>query len=278
MNVGSWAWILLVILGSAAASAASAVRGLDHIPVAVADLDRAKADYEALGFVLKPGQPHRNGLRNVHAKFPDGSEIELITAAAAMDELSAAYVEWLKGGDGAPFAGFYAPALNSLVRLIADLGLPLTLRDGIAVFPAPSPFSHLFFGRRQRSPTDAPEHFAHPNTAFGLVRVWLSEDAATQSLLRMLALPHADEPRCAPFGTSQAILAMTEGEIVFVRPAAAGSRRPILGVTIAVASLDAARRVLTENGIAQTPCADGGLWIAPDRAHGVWLELRQTPR
>jgi catechol 2,3-dioxygenase-like lactoylglutathione lyase family enzyme len=257
-----------------ASHAQSAIRGLDHIPIAVADLNRAKADFEALGFVLKPGRTHANGIRNVHAKFPDGSEIELITAAVATDELGAEYVAWLKGGDGAPFVGLFAPALNSLVRLIADLGLPLTLQDGIAMFPAPSPFHHLFFGRRQQSPTDAPEHFVHPNTVFGLLRVWLAEDAATQGLLQMLALPLAAEPRCAPFGTRQAMLAMTEGEIIFIRPLAP-TERPILGVTVAVTSLDSARRVLAASGIQPVACAVDSLWVV---AHGVWLELRQTPR
>jgi len=57
------------------------VQGLDHIPIAVRDLDRAKADFEALGFVLKPGRLHTNGLRNAHAKFADGTELELITAS-----------------------------------------------------------------------------------------------------------------------------------------------------------------------------------------------------
>jgi hypothetical protein len=226
--------------------------------------------------VLKPGRAHANGLRNVHAKFPDGSELELIAASAAMDELSAEYVDWLKDGDGAPFAGFFAPALNSLVQLIADLGLPQTLQDGIVVFPAPSPFHHLFFGRRQRSPTDAPEHFAHPNTAFGLVRVWFAEDATTQSLLQMLALPRTDEPRCAPFGTSVALLAMTEGEIVFIRQDTPSRR--ILGATVAVASLDAARRVLATNGIAAASCTDDALWVPPVAANGLWLEFRQQPR
>jgi len=56
------------------------VRGLDHVPLAVKDLEQAKADFEALGFALKPGRPHDNGLRNAHVKFPDGTEIELITA------------------------------------------------------------------------------------------------------------------------------------------------------------------------------------------------------
>ena len=62
--------------------------GLDHIPVAVRDLERAAATFRRLGFALKPGRPHANGIRNVHVKFPDGSGIELLTAPRPQDELS----------------------------------------------------------------------------------------------------------------------------------------------------------------------------------------------
>ncbi|MCI0434391.1 MAG: VOC family protein [Gemmatimonadetes bacterium] len=35
--------------------------GLDHIPIAVNDLDAAAARYRQLGFTLKPGRPHDGG-------------------------------------------------------------------------------------------------------------------------------------------------------------------------------------------------------------------------
>ena len=59
--------------------------GLDHVVIAVNDLERAAERYRALGFSLKPGRPHSNGIRNFHAKFPDGTELELLTAPEARD-------------------------------------------------------------------------------------------------------------------------------------------------------------------------------------------------
>ena len=76
-----------------------AVTGLDHIPIAVRDLDRAAADYRALGFALKPGRPHDDGITNQHVKFPNGTELELITAAEARDELTATYLKHLAAGE-----------------------------------------------------------------------------------------------------------------------------------------------------------------------------------
>jgi hypothetical protein len=88
--------IVLVLSATTAALRAqdAVVRGLDHIPLTLRDLEQSQAYFEALGFVLKPGRPHANGLRNAHAKFPDGTEIELITAVSASDALSSDYVDW----------------------------------------------------------------------------------------------------------------------------------------------------------------------------------------
>jgi hypothetical protein len=94
----AWMPVLLAIAGVVVArpqgqpaSGDQANRGLDHIPIAVADLERAAERYRALGFALKPGRPHENGIRNEHAKFTDGTELELITAPAARDELTSTY-------------------------------------------------------------------------------------------------------------------------------------------------------------------------------------------
>jgi catechol 2,3-dioxygenase-like lactoylglutathione lyase family enzyme len=52
---------------------------LDHIVIAVADLDAAFADYTALGFTVIRGGEHANGItHNVLVVFQDGAYLELI--------------------------------------------------------------------------------------------------------------------------------------------------------------------------------------------------------
>ena len=48
--------------------------GVSHVNIAVADLDQASADYARLGFALKEGRPHPDGIRNRHVKFRDGTD------------------------------------------------------------------------------------------------------------------------------------------------------------------------------------------------------------
>ena len=52
---------------------------LDHIVIAVADLDQAIADYRKLGFTVHPGGVHHGGVsHNALVVFADGSYFELI--------------------------------------------------------------------------------------------------------------------------------------------------------------------------------------------------------
>lgn len=52
---------------------------LDHIVIAVSDLDQTVADYRALGFTVYPGGTHHGGVsHNALVIFADGSYLELI--------------------------------------------------------------------------------------------------------------------------------------------------------------------------------------------------------
>jgi catechol 2,3-dioxygenase-like lactoylglutathione lyase family enzyme len=52
--------------------------GIDHIVIAVRDLDAAAKDYTTLGFTVVPGGKHPVGTHNVLVAFADGAYIELI--------------------------------------------------------------------------------------------------------------------------------------------------------------------------------------------------------
>lgn len=250
---------------AARADAQPLVQGLDHIPIAVRDLERAGADFAALGFALKPGRPHDNGLRNLHAKFPDGTEIELITASRAADPLSSFYVDWLKAGDGPALLGLYAPDFDAIARRLRDMGIGFARRRDLIGFNDPS-LRHVFFARRQKAPSDRPEHFAHANTAFGLRGLWLAGDLATPVLRDLPAGERTLRSPCAPFGSGLSTLRLPEGEIVLLPPAGG---RSIVAATLVVGSLEAVRRLIPT---AVTGCASDSLWV---ETHGLWLEFRQ---
>lgn len=245
--------------------------GVDHVPVAVRDLERAADTYRRLGFVLKPGTPHANGIRNLHAKFADGTEIELITAPKPADKLTREYVDHLKQGEGPAFLALYTPAGRALAEAVPD------------DHPARR---YIFFGALNRSPTDRAEHFQHPNTAESLSSVWLAADEFKHELdllarggvaapmTRAVRAPQESRVPVVRLGGSSLVLLPSSRQIV--------PGRRIAGATVRVRNLEAALKVLQASGLNPqvVTAADGrSVFLAPNLACGWWLELteRQTP-
>lgn len=259
------------------------VLGVDHIPLAVADLEVAASHYGQLGFTLKPGRPHENGIRNQHVKFADGTAIELITAADARDALTAEYRAHLAGGDGAAFVSLFAPELNRVARAFDAERGACRRGDGLLSFPLGDPLRYVFFGARTTSPTDRPEHFRHPNGAEALIGVWIAADglAAERALLAGLGATITEQDVNVPETVRGAVARFPLGDVVLLP----GSRqlvpgRKIVGATVRVRDLALLRRALAQGRREAPPAAQTtpgrSEFLAPDLTHGIWLEFRET--
>lgn len=256
--------------------------GLDHIPLAVADLDEAAERYRKLGFALKPGRTHENGIQNQHVKFPDGTEIELISTSKARDTLTAEYLKYLASGDGPAFVGFYAPDMDRLASRLDAVGKPYRIGDGLLSFPESDELRHIFFGQRAQSTTDQPAHFGHLNGADALIGVWVAGDDLTAELklLTSLGAEFSEQEVYVPEGVMAIVAELQQAELVFLP----GSwqlvpGRRIVGATIRTSDLEALRGVLMAASLDVPPVllTNNGLsmFISPDIAHGIWLEFRQ---
>src|SRR4029079_5016698 len=113
--------------------------GVSHVNIAVADLDKASADYARLGFALKEGRPHPDGIRNRHVKFRDGTEIELITAPEATDALTTHYRQLIEDGDAPAFLSLGVEPPVLAVERVKQAGLPASANGGNVDFPFESP-------------------------------------------------------------------------------------------------------------------------------------------
>jgi catechol 2,3-dioxygenase-like lactoylglutathione lyase family enzyme len=103
---------------------------LDHMVIAVADLDTAIADYRALGFTVYPGGVHHGGVsHNALVIFADGSYFELIAYRQAAPD-----VRWWqvlsKAGEG--FVDFALLPENTIRDVEAARGRGLDLIGPIA--------------------------------------------------------------------------------------------------------------------------------------------------
>lgn len=258
------------------------ITGLDHIPLAVRDLEQAAERFRELGFALKPGRPHANGIRNRHIKFPDGTEIELITAPEARDGLTAGYLRHLSAGDGPAFVAFYAPDISELARQFDHSGQAYQRSGGILTLPESDSLRYIFFGLRNSSPTDRPEHFAHPNGAAALIAVWLAgEDlSAARDLLSQLGAKIAKKAVYIPEPITVPVATLPQAEVLFLPEEYQHvAERRIIGATLRVRDLDTVLRILAAEGGEAPPVVNApqqrSIFLPPEITHGIWLEFRE---
>jgi hypothetical protein len=267
--------MLLLALIARTVVAAPLLQGVDHTPIVVSNLEQAQADFRAMGFAIKPGRPHSDGIRNAHIKFPDGTELELITATVATDALTSEYFSHQQLGDGPIYFGLIAPNQTSLASRLHSLGVPFQQTDAALTFPLGHPLHPLFFGTGERSATDLPEHFAHPNSALRLAGFWVRGNAEERSLLRALSVPFQHASPCGPLGAVDVATLPNRSQLFFGGAPGDGA---LVGARIEVRSVAAAAAALKKGEISvQSYPRCNSLWITPSVAHGVWLELIQTP-
>lgn len=263
--------------------AATAARlRLDHVPIAVRDLDAAKRDYAALGFSFKPGRPHANSITNQHVRFADGSALELITAGEPRDDLARHYLALLARGEGGAFLSLDGGPVDSISAAIRPLEPGHRTSVGSYYenlgFPGAHPLRYLFFIVVRSRPPDLPEHLAHANTAARLSAVWLRrpELSRERRMLERLGARACPSTVRLPAGAVGAEIRLERGSLYLIDAPGAPADRPIAGLTVEVADLDAARRAVSLPDSALRRGRDArGEWlrIPPGHARGVWLEL-----
>ena len=249
------------------------VSGIDHIPVVVRDLEKAQADFRSMGFAIKPGRFHADGIRNAHVKFPDGTEIELITAPRAVDELTSEYRAKMETGEGPVYFGLFAPAPGAVWARLRALRVEAQDNDVTFTFPPTSPLHPLFLGRRNKAPTDRPEYFAHQNSAVRLSALWVSDSAELRGLLQGFGVPLTPIGSCSVIGVAKGIrAALPEGNLYLV-PSGATT---VVGARVEVRRLEDLEASLKANGVPMkkdTACDGAAVWVPPSRAHGIWIEF-----
>lgn len=248
-------WLPALLMAISLPGWAQPLVRLDHIPVAVRDLDQATVDFRALGFAIKPGRPHANGLRNVHVKFRNGAGLELIKAEAGRDDLSARYLDFLRDGEGPAYLTLHAADEARAAAALRAAGIPHRHdADGLALTD-PRLSSWIFFAGDNRSPTDKPEHFAHANGAFATREVWVATDGAAPlaQLLTALGATSHEEAR-QPLQARARVFDLADGGRVVVVAARhqVVKGHPLIGVVMASTLRDEQRQ-----------------------AHGLWLTLQR---
>jgi len=305
--------LLALYFGASSDAAAAQLQAqLDHVGVGVRDLAQATQSFTALGFVVVPGGRHPGGTENNAIFFPDGSYLELL---AVHDPAKAAEMAaTINKREGALFAGLRVSSAAATAATLKSGGLPVvgptagTIKLPTDSGPPPDrwwavqlgdptwPNSAFFFLEYEpRFVAQVAEGFrmqggyAHPNSARSVHAVWLASPdfEPTAAALQKTGM-QLDSPRhVSELGGEARIARLQPGAIVVLRPG--GKQGPVqefvnaatngvMGVTIAVTSLDSVQKAL-KSAPGKLTKYDGlfgrSVLLRPEGAHGIWLEFAE---
>jgi len=176
--VALWLAPLPVGAQSPGCVAPEAMVRLDHVPIAVADLEGVAGRLTDFGFHIGPGRRHANGLENLHIRFRDGSGLELMAVTSPGDALARHYASLISDGGGGAYLALSGLPVDSVLALAHDsepaLAATRSAAFDWAAFPLGHPLAPVFFVDVHDRARDRPEQFDHPNRAVGLAAVWVA--------------------------------------------------------------------------------------------------------
>ncbi len=181
-------------------------RGIDHMVIAVGNLEQAIADYAELGFAMAPFGRHPNGVGSAGALFDPDGYLELIAVYGADLSGGREVMEFLTNGEGAPAVGLATSSAAHTASHLRGRGLevrgpadgtityegidetpPVLWRYVEIVTPLPYLSDRLFFVEYdneahaelyQKHPEldERLKPHAHTNGARGISSFWLAVD------------------------------------------------------------------------------------------------------
>ncbi|WP_423929034.1 VOC family protein [Candidatus Palauibacter sp.] len=157
---------------------------LDHVPVAVRDLDAlSRRLTDEFGFRVQAGRRDGHGLETAEIRFGDGTRLELRTLASPGDPDAPGageaqrYTDLIEDGGGGAYLAFSGPDLDEVLAVAQDLEPEFAVTSAgarrRAAFPPDHPLHAVLFvdpDRERPEPSAAPEH---ANGAQGLEAVWV---------------------------------------------------------------------------------------------------------
>lgn len=177
INYGMTIFLLLVF----ASTPVSAQLKSDHINFVVSNLAEYKTLFNNLGFVLKPGTKHSNGIENFFIKFPTGPYIEILSVVKPKDNIARFYGNLQQKGQIEPafLALSAAPIiLDSLQNFFADINQPTSFSDlgfaRILSFQLSEKYLPYFFIEYSDQSPEAKKFVTHNNGATKISRIFIN--------------------------------------------------------------------------------------------------------
>jgi len=285
---------------------------LDHIGVAIKDLERGRAAYDRLGFTLTPRSIHRGsptpgapvqpfGSGNHCAMFREGYlEVVGLTDPTIYSNVKAFVARY----EGAHIVAFGVESADATYAELAGRGVPIEparqLERDAAYGPAGDETRRAAFRNMYFDPAAFPEarllyieHLTrdvlwqphlldHPNGVVALRDVFLctaDAAAAAKKYADLFGVP------AQPCGDGEWRIALTHGYVWIGTPSAWARRAPgaatppmpgPVGIGFQVNALASTRALLASRGLEVHGGLDRGIWVGPEDACGTAIYFFET--
>jgi hypothetical protein len=267
-----WPTLLVIALMAPMMAAAVEQSGLhlDHVPIAVRDLPAAVAQFRSLGFTIKPGRPHENGIENASVKFADGSYVELITAHGGRDPLAKRYEDFLKTAEGATYV-FLRDSQGAFSNRVRRAGGHRDAAGPFAFTELPGAWSapHLQLIEYLSPADDPPEIYQHLNGARRLVVVWMLVEHGEDPIARELG---AAKARVWEFAIDDRVtrsVGLADQTLLILTPRPSQDPPRVLAPAILI-EVDSLSQLKRAAGLERVVPRGPAVWL-PSQLHGVRL-------
>jgi len=192
MHLLKWTFILLFITNISAQKIK-----VDHVIYVTKDLDSTLNKIQNLGFTIKKGSQHKNGILNAHIKFENDSSLEFITInGTPNDAQSKEYQKLISQKEGGVYVAFTGIKLNTLSTKLKKLEIQHSIETGknwsYLTFPKNSKLAAIFFIEYHTNFKSAPTLYQHKNGVKKINTIYLEGDESTIEVLKLLEINYSD--------------------------------------------------------------------------------------
>jgi hypothetical protein len=232
---------------------------------------------EMLGFTLKDGKKHQNGISNFFIEFSDDSEIEIISVVNPSDNLANQYKKFLENDK----YGFQlALRTNELLDLKEHLS---TLKLGYSdysknkiyatlsknIIDAELPIFFIQYNNKNKN-----IHTTHLNKSLGIKSLWFSTNNIKKTARQLVdfgfdAIGNYELPT---FKSKVVQFKNKNFEIILIE----ADKYELTGMTIWVQDLQMLNEIISKNNIEITKEFNDKIFVNPAQTNSIWIEFLEA--
>ena len=252
----------------------------DHLIIGTTNISDSRNFFsDVLGFNIKNGRQHVNGINNLFIEFEDDSEIELLTVNDPKDKIARKYKSLIEQNKfGMQFA-MRTSRLNEITSHFANLNSVYNTIHENEIYSVLSKNKY-----DERLPLFLIEHknknfnteTDHQNSAKGIRSIWFSTQNLKNSIFDLADLGYQliDTTKIFGFSNKSVIMRNENFEIILIED----KDYKISGVTIIIDDLSLVKRRLDDKSLKYRLYRDeegNSLLLSPETTKSIWIEFKE---